>query len=112
MLRISCGPRPPPHASQEIKTEFPALGSAVDRLVGVWADVAGHAAEASARSSGSSPATASVKLQEFRDGKSVDGVAALRKKGFDLGSTVVQRGSDAIWKVGDVQIVGTGGIWC
>ena len=109
MLRISCGPRPPPHASQEIKNEFPALGSAVDRLVGVWADVAGHAAEASARSSGSSPATASVKLQELRDGKSVDGVAALRKKGFDLGSTVVQRGSDAIWKVSDVQIVGTGG---
>ena len=50
-----------------------------------------------------------MKLQEFRDGKSVDGVAALRKKGFDLGSTVVQRGSDAIWKVSDVQIVGTGG---
>jgi hypothetical protein len=92
----------------ELKVEFPSLGSMVDKMLASCAVAADSMPSGSSLPSDSSLPSGSclpsVKLQEFRDGKSVDGTAALRKKGFDLGNTVVRNGSsDGVWLVQDVK---------
>ncbi len=46
--------------------------------------------------------SAGMKLQEYEEGVSVDGVAVLRKRGLNIGSTVVRKGANLLLTIADV----------
>ena len=54
--------------------------------------------------SASASSGAGLKLSEFKEGVSLDGVAMLRQKGYDVGDIVARKGSDVLFKVRDVQM--------
>jgi hypothetical protein len=86
---------------QDLSSEFPALTEKLATCMSKCTPAGSEEASATVTRASASSA-GGLRLQEFVDGKSTDGVAALRKAGFDVEETVGKKGDESIWKITDV----------
>ena len=84
---------------QDVAAKHPLIKDCVAELLTVWPATEGKKVVIASASSGSG-----LKLSEYKEGISLDGVAMLRQKGYDVGDIVARKGSDVLFKVRDVKM--------
>ena len=84
---------------QDVVAKHPLMEDCVAEVLTHWPATEGMKVGSASASSG-----AGLKLSEFKEGVSLDGVAMLRQKGYDVGDIVARKGSDVLFKVRDVQM--------